>query len=68
MAHCVNFADPNVEPSDDALQQLSHEAFAEVPARHREALARLRGLVSARRVDALAYAATLDARAGGDPR
>jgi hypothetical protein len=61
MAQGVSFADPNVEPSDDALQQLLHEVFAEVTAR-------LRGLVSARRVDALAYAATLNLRAGDDPR
>lgn len=68
MSHDVNFADPDVEPGDEAFEQLSHEAFAEVAARHRESLARLRGQVSALRVDALAYATTLDARLGGDRR
>jgi hypothetical protein len=68
MSDDVNFADPNVEPGDEALEQLSHEAFAEVAERHRKSLARLRCQVSALRVDVLAYAATLNARLGGDPR
>ena len=60
MPPAVNFADPSEEPSDEALQQLSREAFAEVGARHQEALARLRSRVSALRAEALAYVATLD--------
>jgi hypothetical protein len=68
MSQRVNFADPAIEPGDEALEQLSREAFAEVSSRHREALARLRTQVSALRVDVLAYAATLSARPGGDRR
>lgn len=68
MSDDVNFADPNVEPGDEALEPLSHQAFAEVAERHRKSLARLRCQVSALRVDVLAYAATLNARLGGDPR
>jgi predicted Zn-dependent protease with MMP-like domain len=36
-----NLADPEYEPSDEELQQLAHDAFAEVPERHREATRRL---------------------------
>ncbi len=40
MSTTANFADPDFEPTDEQLQQLSHEAFADVGERNREALAR----------------------------
>jgi hypothetical protein len=54
-----NLADPSYEPSDEELQELSHAAFAEVPARNAAALEQLRaeikvlGAVSLERVRAL---------------
>lgn len=32
-----NLADPDYEPTDEELQQLARDAFADVPAQHREA-------------------------------
>jgi len=60
MSHDVNLADPSFEPTDDDLRQLSREAFADVPAQQREALARLRREVTALRAEALAHLAALD--------
>ena len=64
----VNFADASVEPTGEQLQELSHEAFAGVAERQREALAQLRARVAALRVDALAYAASLVAKTNLTPR
>lgn len=47
-----NFADPDFEPTDEDLRALSREAFADVGARHREALERLRGEIAALRATA----------------
>jgi hypothetical protein len=68
MPHEVNLADPSVESDDADLQRLSHEAFADVSARHQATLVRLRSQMSALRAEALAFAATLDASSGGASR
>ena len=49
-----NLADPDYEPSDEELQQLAHDAFADVPARHREAQQRLWDEIAILRAQALA--------------
>ena len=59
----VNLADPAIEPSDDDLRRLSHEAFSDVAARHREVLVRLRHRMASLRIDALARATALAADA-----
>ena len=41
MSRNVNFADPDFEPSDEDLEALVHEAFADVVARREAALAEL---------------------------
>ena len=50
----ANFGNPEFEPTDDELKALSKEAFAEVGARHRAALARLRTEVEEMRAEVLA--------------
>jgi len=50
----ANFGDPDFEPTDEQLQGLAHEAFAAVPGRHRETMARLRHEVATLRQEALA--------------
>lgn len=62
MPNEVNFADPDFEPTDEQLRQLSREAFADVEARQQDALARLRRDIAALRAEALAYTATLQVR------
>ncbi|MBI5498092.1 MAG: hypothetical protein HY904_24025 [Deltaproteobacteria bacterium] len=56
MSRKTNFADPAYEPTDEELVELSHEAFADVTARHQAALQRLyaevRRLADANAVDA----------------
>lgn len=47
----VNFADPTFEPSDQQLQELSREAFADVAARHQEALRALRAKIASLRAE-----------------
>lgn len=59
MANNLNLADPDFEPSDEDLQRLAREAFAEVGAQQIASRARLRREVASLRVDALAYVATL---------
>jgi len=54
MVRSPNFADPEFEPTDEQLEQLSREAFADVGERNREALARLRGHVAKLRAASLA--------------
>jgi predicted Zn-dependent protease with MMP-like domain len=58
-----NLADPDYEPSDEELQQLAHAAFAEVPARQREAERRLWEEIEALRVQLMARLAKLRAGA-----
>ncbi len=53
MARRVNLADPDFEPTDDELRQLSARAFAGVAAAHERALARLRDEIAAARAEAL---------------
>jgi predicted Zn-dependent protease with MMP-like domain len=48
-----NLADPDFEPSDEELQQLARDAFADVPARYREAQQRLRDEIAALRAQVL---------------
>jgi hypothetical protein len=49
----VNFANPEFEPTDEQLHQLSREAFADVPRNHARALARLREEIEALRAQRL---------------
>jgi hypothetical protein len=48
-----NLADPSYEPSDEELQELSRAAFADVPARRKAALERLRAEIRTLRAAAL---------------
>ncbi len=50
----ADFGDAEFEPSDEQLQALAHEAFADVSARHRIALERLREEIAERRAKVLA--------------
>lgn len=54
MSPAPNFADATFEPTDEQLEQLSREAFADVAKQHDEALARLRRHVAELRALALA--------------
>ena len=54
VARKVNLADPDFEPTDDELQQLVHEAFAEVAAQRTESAARLRARIAKLRDDSRA--------------
>jgi hypothetical protein len=49
-----NLADPDYEPTDEELKQLSRDAFADVPARLREAQRRLWDEIEAQRAQVLA--------------
>jgi hypothetical protein len=49
----VNFADPEFEPTDEQLHELSREAFAEVAHNHTRALAQLREEIEALRAQRL---------------
>ena len=49
-----NLADPEFEPSDEELQQLARDAFADVPARNREAQQRLWDEIAVLRAQVLA--------------
>lgn len=42
MVRITNMADPDYEPSDEDLRELSREAFADIGAQHEARLARLR--------------------------
>ncbi len=48
MGETINLADPDFEPSDEQLIELSRRAFGDVKARHEAALARLRAEIAAR--------------------
>jgi hypothetical protein len=56
MSADVNLADPTIEPTDEQLQELSREAFADVAARNRASLDRLRSQVAVLREKAIAFA------------
>lgn len=49
-----NLADPDYEPSDEELQQLARDAFADVPARHHAARQRMWEKIAALRAQVLA--------------
>jgi hypothetical protein len=49
----VNFADPEFEPTDAELEELSHEAFSDVAARRARALEQLQERIAALRADVL---------------
>jgi predicted Zn-dependent protease with MMP-like domain len=53
-----NLADPDYEPSDEELQQLARDAFADVPAQHRAARQRLWDEIAALRAQVLARLAS----------
>lgn len=53
MSDRVNFADPEYEPTDDDLRQLSREAFAHVRAAHEAALVEMRARIEKERVEVL---------------
>jgi hypothetical protein len=50
----ANFGDPSFEPTDEQLQELSREAFADVTARRNAAAVRLRARIALLRKAALA--------------
>lgn len=54
VAQARNLADPDFEPSDTELVELSTRAFAEVREAHARSLAKLRAEIAAARVKALA--------------
>lgn len=49
----VNFADPEFEPTDEELEELSREAFSDVATRRERALEQLRERIAALRADIL---------------
>jgi hypothetical protein len=53
MAGPVNLADPDVEPTDEELEELMRLAFADVKRSHDESLARLRAEIARLRDEAL---------------
>jgi hypothetical protein len=46
MSDRVNLADPDFEPTDEQLQELSARAFAGVPSANRAALERIRAQIA----------------------
>jgi hypothetical protein len=60
MGQVVNFADPEFEPTDEQLHQLSREAFADVARLHAEALVRLRQEIQVLRAQRLAQHQAMD--------
>jgi hypothetical protein len=48
MGDVINLADPDFEPTDEQLIELSKRAFADVKARHEAALAKLRAEIADR--------------------
>jgi hypothetical protein len=53
MPQQANFADADYEPTDEDLQALAQEAFAQVTERHVDALTRLRRRIAELRTEAL---------------
>ena len=61
-----NLADPDYEPTDEELRELSRTAFAEVAVRNREALARVHAEIAARSAELVArLAASASPESGG---
>jgi hypothetical protein len=58
----TNFADPAFEPTDEELQQLSHEAFAGVAAQRRVAEVLMHARIAELRAETLARFRPLFAR------
>lgn len=54
MSSRLNFGDSEFEPTDEQLQALSREAFADVAELNRKALARLRAEIEELKAEALA--------------
>ena len=48
MGDAINLADPDFEPTDEQLMELSKRAFADVRERHEAALARMHADIAAR--------------------
>jgi hypothetical protein len=48
----INLADPAFEPTDEQLGELFKRAFADVGAKHRESLAKLRAEIARLRIEA----------------
>jgi hypothetical protein len=53
MSKAANFADPDFEPTDEQLQELSREAFANVRAQQEHTLAQLRTSIRSRTAEAM---------------
>jgi hypothetical protein len=53
MSRPVNFADPTFEPTDEELQRLAREAFADAAQRRNAAMARFWAHVDALRAEVL---------------
>ena len=68
MSSSANFADPQFEPSDEDLLELSREAFAGVAELRLTAREQMRVRIAALRVDALARVAALIASRPGPAR
>jgi hypothetical protein len=62
MSMAPNFGDADFEPTDEQLQALSREAFADVAELHGRALARLRAEIEVLKSEALARLASESAR------
>lgn len=67
----VNFADPEFEPSDDELRELSREAFADVASLRAESNERLRARIAVLRGESFArlseFLARLQTASGVSP-
>jgi hypothetical protein len=53
MSERINLADPDFEPTDEQLEGLMKRAFADVGARHREAMERMRARIASLREEAI---------------
>ncbi len=53
MGDAINLADPDFEPTDEQLTELSKRAFAGVKERHQAVLARLRAEIATRSAQVL---------------
>ncbi|MCL2450376.1 MAG: hypothetical protein FWD17_15625 [Polyangiaceae bacterium] len=53
MGDAINLADPDFEPTDEQLMELSKRAFAGVKERREVALARMRAEIAARSAEVL---------------
>lgn len=60
-----NLADPEYEPTDEELRELSRRAFADVPARNQEALRRVHAEIARLRAELAPQVAKLRKESGG---